>query len=143
MDSEQVTLQHQSLHPGMILVWKTSQPAGCQLWPLDEPPSARRDYWQTYQGVQYNWQLFGAFDATARRHFSNASLGNTYILDLAPLHLRADAHLGSRPSADHAAGSTNADEFELWKTECLHMCTPGPIDLVPQLLQHLLAAVLD
>jgi len=144
----EVVSQHQTFHPDLVLIWKTSQPGGCELWPLDEPPSAARDYWQTYQGVQYNWALFEAFDDTVRTHLANTSLSahNIHILDLAPLHLRPDAHPGSRPSPllekETPSGSPQW-KAEKWKTDCLHMCTPGPLDIVPRFLLHLLARVLQ
>ena len=28
-----------------------------------------------------------------------------------------------------------------WKSDCLHMCMPGPLDLVPRLLYHQLLVI--
>jgi hypothetical protein len=82
------------------LFWKTSQPGGCDLKMLHDLPS-RTDFWQTYEGIQYNWRHFESWDDRARAVFggegARSSNSYTYLLDLQPLHLRADAHSGSRP----------------------------------------------
>ena len=53
------------------------------------------------------------------------------MLDLQPLHLRADAHPGSVPVPGDGYSQG-------WKYDCLHMCQPGPLDLIPQLLLNLM-----
>jgi hypothetical protein len=67
---------------------------------LHDLPS-RTDFWQTYEGIQYNWRHFESWDDRARAVFggegARSSNSYTYLLDLQPLHLRADAHSGSRP----------------------------------------------
>ena len=45
------------------------------------------------------------------------------MMDLRPLYLRTDAHVGTQTGG----------------SDCLHMCMPGPINtLVPQLLLHVM-----
>ena len=47
------------------------------------------------------------------------------ILDMAPLYMRGDAHVGF-------AKAFRGDP------DCLHYCIPGPVDLFPVLLQQML-----
>ena len=112
--------QHQALFPEVKLVWASQPGAGCGESPLEQAPD--------WAGAEpsYNWHLLPAFDAAARKRFAHpaAVLENRFMLDLAPLALRADAHPGSR--GDHPG-------------DCLHSCVPGPLDhLVPRTLLHLL-----
>ena len=49
------------------------------------------------------------------------------LLDVSPLYMRVDAHIGSAGSGGSNAYSKTAD--------CLHSCFPGPLtSLVPRLL---------
>ena len=125
----QVSSEHQRLFPNLTLTWKTSQPGGCALRALDDLPSAEQSYWQTYEGMQYNWGQFEKYDAYAHSFLSDPSLVNS----LQPLHLCTDAHPGSSPGPASIPGIS-----ERWKIDCLHMCQPGPLDLVPVLLHHML-----
>ena len=101
-------------------------------------PSDHVDYWQDYKGIQYNWALFESWDTRAREVFGNQTLKNSYVLDLQPIHLRTDAHPGSCPGAlNHQLEKYHATDR--WKIDCLHMCMPGPLDLVPRLFFHMLS----
>ncbi len=127
---DRVSRDHQSLFPEVELFWMTAIGAGCELEILEQPPSAQTDYWRQYEGMVYQYDQFMQWDDHAR-----AVLGgkrNSYILDLQPLHLRADAHPGSIPSLN----VREERETERWKIDCSHMCVPGPLDLVPQLIYH-------
>ena len=53
------------------------------------------------------------------------------------LHLHADAHPGSRPGP----GAGPLGDSERWKFDCSHMCVPGPLDIVPQFLYHVLVGM--
>ena len=91
--------------------------------------------WHQYEGLVYQYDKLMQWDDHAR-----ATLGgkrNSHVLDLQPLHLRADAHPGSRPGMI----VHKQRETERWKIDCSHMCVPGPLDLVPQLLYHELVRV--
>jgi len=129
----QVSSEHQRFFPNLTLIWKTSQPGGCALRALDDLPPAQQSYWQTYEGMQYNWGQFEKYDAYARSFLSDPSLVSSHVLDLQPLHLRTDAHPGSSPGPASIPGIS-----ERCKIDCLHMCQPGPLDLVPVLLHHML-----
>lgn len=89
--------------PSVHFIWKTQQPGGCGATP----------------GVvshenAYNHGQFQTFDAMAR-----SILPPTRVLDVSPLYLRPDAHIGSNSTG---------------KKDCLHLCIPGPLSLVPVLL---------
>ena len=121
--------------PELPLIWKTSSPGGCAAQPLSELPDAawwrayseRNGYAGRYDSNQpryvptggifhngtYNWREFQRRDAYARRFWAEH---NGSVLDLSPLHYRADAHVGG--------------------ADCLHMCLRA-LSLVPRLLLHL------
>ena len=126
----QVRREHQIMFPDVKLFWKTSQPGGCDLDILHRLPSSQKDFWDTYEGLQYNFRQFELYDQLARSLFSDPGT-NSFVLDLQPLHLRADAHPGSVPVPGD--GYSNG-----WKYDCLHMCQPGPLDLIPPLLLNLM-----
>jgi hypothetical protein len=85
----------------------------------------------------YNWPMFEDWDARARVLLGNSSLKNSHVLDIAPLHLRPDAHPGSWPGPV----VEGVDHHERWKIDCLHMCMPGPLDLVSQVFFHMLSVI--
>jgi len=96
--------------PNMKVLWKTISGAhsdGCNasVAPLGAPP----DFAAMVAGMPSR-AAFVAMDAHAVHAMRNAGVG---ILDFSPLYLRPDAH----PPGD-----------------CLHYCTPGPLDLVGRLL---------
>eukprot|EP00746_Dinoflagellata_sp_MGD_P159694 gnl/MRDRNA2_/MRDRNA2_86747_c0_seq11.p1 gnl/MRDRNA2_/MRDRNA2_86747_c0~~gnl/MRDRNA2_/MRDRNA2_86747_c0_seq11.p1 ORF type:complete len:380 (+),score=91.65 gnl/MRDRNA2_/MRDRNA2_86747_c0_seq11:73-1212(+) len=64
----------------------------------------------------YTYDLFPTYDAMAREKLE--PLGVKFV-DLSPLYLRGDAHpVGQR--------------------DCLHFCAPGPVDIFPRVLHHVL-----
>jgi len=64
----------------------------------------------------YTYDLFPTFDAMAREKLT--PLGVKFV-DLSPLYLRGDAH-------------------PIGQKDCLHFCAPGPVDIFPRLLHHVL-----
>jgi len=64
----------------------------------------------------YTYDLFPTYDAMAREKLS--PLGVKFI-DLSPLYLRGDAH-------------------PTHQGDCLHFCAPGPVDIFPRLLHHVM-----
>lgn len=106
----------------MTFVWKTQAPGHVNCY-NDSAPLAV-DTYPTGPGPddRYNYWHFKQFDEFSR----NASRANgVRLLDLSPLYLRPDAHLGS-------AGRLSE------KRDCLHMCLPGPVNLFSVLLQSML-----
>ena len=45
-------------------------------------------------------------------------------------------HFRARYSRPGTRITETGEEVEQWKEDCLHMCMPGPLDLVPRLLHH-------
>jgi hypothetical protein len=69
--------------------------------------------------LPFQWGEFPQRDAQARAFFSTRPRWR--VLDLQPLHYRVDAHI--EPGQD-----------------CLHLCIPGPLSVVPPLLHNVLAS---
>ena len=114
------SLLHEVAHaarerPRLQLVWATSTPGGCGPRPLESLPPHTPP-----PELPFQWGEFRQRDAMARTYFARHAPA-VRVLDLEPLHYRVDAHI--KPGAD-----------------CLHMCIPGPLSLVPQLLHLELAA---
>jgi hypothetical protein len=64
----------------------------------------------------YTYDLFPTYDAMARHKLE--PLGVKFV-DLSPLYLRGDAH-------------------PVGQKDCLHFCAPGPVDIFPRVLHHVL-----
>ena len=62
----QVRREHQIMFPDVKLFWKTSQPGGCDLGILHRLPSSHKDFWDTYEGLQYNFRQLELYDQLAR-----------------------------------------------------------------------------
>lgn len=103
------------LHPEVTVVWKTTSPAGC----TDKPsPRHPLDAGQLYEWGSKDWAYWAEFyDRDTRMVKKMVSLG-VPILDNRMLYSRSDAHVGQH--------------------DCMHFCSPGPLDVMPQLLQMLL-----
>ena len=101
--------------PRLQLLWATSTPGGCGPLPLERLPPHTPP-----AELPFQWGEFRQRDAWAAAHFARFAPA-LRMLDLEPLHYRQDAHI--QPGAD-----------------CLHMCIPGPLSVVPPLLQLELAA---
>ena len=107
-------LEYRTTSPQLQVIWKTLQPGGCTRNMADPVV------------FEHNWGTFRGRDERAIRRLS---LFNVPILDLRMLHNRSDAHISSHdnPYAD--------------KHDCLHFCIPGPLDVVPVLMQELIATM--
>ena len=101
-------------HVAPLLCAHVTQPGGCGPRPLESLPPHTPP-----AELPFQWGEFRQRDAEARAHFARHAPA-VRVLDLEPLHYRVDAHI--KPGAD-----------------CLHMCIPGPLSLVPQLLNLELA----
>mmetsp|Transcript_70616 Transcript_70616/g.117262 ORF Transcript_70616/g.117262 Transcript_70616/m.117262 type:complete len:331 (-) Transcript_70616:407-1399(-) len=96
-----------NLRSHLKLIWVTSPPGGCGARPLVQLPGG--------SGLPFQWGEFIARDTYSRAYFSRRSLASKFkLLDLEPLHYRVDAHVSSE--------------------DCLHLCIPGPLEIVPRLL---------
>jgi hypothetical protein len=94
------------------LVWRT-QHGGHVDCNLQQKPSTHFTLNDASRD-RFHWNLYPLFDQYAVQF---ATQLNISILDMSPVYLRADAH----PPGD-----------------CLHFCTPGPLDLFSQLLLNMM-----
>lgn len=104
-ETHPVSLVWRTIHPGHVECNNHTKPLG-DVATIDE------------KNDKYGWRFFPQFDEMAMnssKHFGYR------VLDMSPLYLRPDAHVGSR-----------------YKDDCMHYCTPGPLDLLPQILQQML-----
>jgi hypothetical protein len=102
--------------PRLRVLWATSTPGGCGPRPLQRLPPHTPP-----PELPFQWGEFRQRDEEARAFFAREA-PHVRLLELEPLHFRVDAHI--KPGAD-----------------CLHMCIPGPLSVVPRLLQLELGAL--
>lgn len=113
-------------NPDTMFVYKTQQPGGCSTEPnsVDTPDVQARHHWMSSitTGIKkekkrdkkgYNWNHFYGRDL-----YALGRLWDQPVLDLRMLYNRGDAHVD--------------------RQDCLHLCSPGPLDVVPFLFQRLL-----
>lgn len=106
-------------YPHFKFVYKTQQPGGCSEEPLVNmsPDEAAMEMGRRNLTLAYKYR-----EHYDRDMFAMHYLHHTFampILDLRMLYNRPDAH--TEPGRD-----------------CLHMCIPGPLDVIPDLFQQLL-----
>lgn len=137
------------------VIWSTLLGAGCSVEPLaDGSPESRQALWRDLEGRgvrTHNWPNFSAYDALARDFWPATLPKASCVLDLQPLALRTDARIesprrdsyvdpgGPKREKRTGAGQWRASRRRDGYRDCLHFCSPGPLRLVPALLQQLLA----
>jgi GDSL/SGNH-like Acyl-Esterase family found in Pmr5 and Cas1p len=127
------TLQHE--RPSVVVVYKTQQPGGCtrdianvSLSPLQvgattnqmgvSSSSSSSPYWLNMERT-YNYPFFFDHDLAVIRQLQQR---NIPFLDMRMLYSRSDAHPSSKT---------------VKITDCMHFCSPGPLDVFPMLLLQL------
>merc|ERR1712154_404916 len=107
-------------HPEVTVVWKTTSPAGC----TDKPSMFHPlDAGQLFEFTTSKWSYWSQFyhrDTMMVRKMVDLGVP---ILDNRMLYGRSDAHIG--------------------KEDCMHFCLPGPLDVIPPLVQKLLERDLE
>jgi hypothetical protein len=110
--------------PGLQFVYKSQQPGGCtpQIANVSWTPSeaARQFPWRR-KLFNFNYPLMYEYD---ERTIRKLQAHNIPFLDMRMLYSRSDAHPYSR-----GRGKV---------TDCLHFCSPGPLDVFPSLFMRLL-----
>jgi hypothetical protein len=97
------------INPNIQVVWKTQQPGGCT-------PGIST---VIHTGNDYNYGEFYERDLYAMSVLPHHGI---HIIDMRMLYFRSDAHVSSK----HGGG------------DCLHMCVPGPLDVIAPLFLQLL-----
>lgn len=114
--------------PNTTIVWKTQQPAGCthDIFYPNNPLRAAQDFnFSKPAGYKkYQHEMFYHRDLYTIGKLQ--ALGLPY-LDMRMLYSRSDAHISSGK--------------EVVSYDCLHMCSPGPLDIVAPLFQRLLLEI--
>ena len=124
-----VVSDHELFFPKLHLLWRSQFPGGCGLKPLTEFPDD--SFWAQYlsSGREiFSYADHRVWDTLALPLFSNLSANRAFI-DISPLYLRPDSHVGSMPGA-------------AFPRDCLHLCLPGPLHpFFAQILLHVLESL--
>ncbi|KAL7467269.1 hypothetical protein ACHAXS_007519 [Conticribra weissflogii] len=106
-----------------IFAWKTQQPGGCTqdiLFP-HHPASFANENISDFLELKYNWRQFYQRDLFLISRLQQVGIP---YLDMRMLYSRTDAHVSSRGNKAYR--------------DCLHLCSPGPLDIVAQLFHQFL-----
>eukprot|EP00978_Attheya_sp_CCMP212_P041495 scaffold238779_cov60-Attheya_sp.AAC.1 len=125
--TDMVHLRNSSKTKHITFVWKTQHPHGCThdiLMP-DNPAQAAREA----VGGTRKYSLKNDWDLYLLSHLQEMDLP---YLDMRMLYSRSDAHSSSR---------VNSSIWENDGADCLHLCTPGPLDIIAPLFQKLVTSI--
>mmetsp|Transcript_59213 Transcript_59213/g.63893 ORF Transcript_59213/g.63893 Transcript_59213/m.63893 type:complete len:362 (-) Transcript_59213:1405-2490(-) len=109
--------------------WKTQQPGGCSqnMTNPKNPLATKSGLLNTT--FRHNWELFYEWDEMLTTQLEEIKMP---FLDLRMLYSRTDGHISSRGKLVKYWG--RKEEY----TDCLHLCTPGPLDVVSRLFHNFL-----
>ena len=116
------TLRYRATAPNRLILWKTQNPAGCS-----ENISDGINY-PDYNGTS-SWFNFHLFRARDGRAVTKLQRYNIPIIDVRMLYNRSDAHPYKR-------GKKRKKRRKRTMPDCLHFCVPGPLDVIPPLVQQ-------
>ena len=132
VEKDLVMLRERFFWHNITFAWKTQHPghAGCYNYSKPLPSQQNNPYRAGFRFAEdvYDWHLHPQFD---RMNVNHSLLNGLKIIDMHPLYERPDAHVSS--SAGAPPNSTTAT-----KTDCLHNCLPGPVDLFAILFLQML-----
>ena len=113
--------------PNITIVYKTQQPGGCtsDIANVSLSPLEVGEKLISTSTMTYNHHLFYEYDKAVIRRLQEFDI---LFLDLRMLYSRSDAHPGSKP----------IEPCQHWLCDCLHFCSPGPLDTFAILFLHLL-----
>ena len=112
----------QERYPNIRVAWKTINPGHVDCTAFSAPVDHAR---VIAPGNQFHWDLHKQFDKIA---YSYANKTGMPVIDMSPLDKRPDAHPANATLLLHKA----VDH------DCLHYCTPGPVDVFSTLLLNML-----
>lgn len=101
-------------NPNMEVIWKTQPPAGCT-----SEPTTMIEFSGDYQYNEFYERDMYCLNELPRH--------GIHVLDLRMLYYRSDAHIHS----GHHSGNPK-------RKDCMHMCLPGPLDIIAPLFSQLL-----
>ena len=107
--------------PNIKFVWKTQSPGGCTN-DIVSPQNATHAFVMSEANHRYN---YGRMPNRDQLLLSRLQMLNIPYLDLRMLYSRSDAHVSS-PYPSNA------------QNDCLHMCIPGPLEVIAPLFEELL-----
>ena len=119
---EQITAMKEE-RPSVIVVYKTQQPGGCtqDIADLTRSPLEVGANFVFEDHVTYNQPLLYEYDKSVIRRLQERSIP---FLDMRMLFSRSDAHPASKQRT--------------YPIDCLHFCSPGPLDMFAILFLQLL-----
>ena len=118
-------LEMKSRHPRMKFAWKTQQPGGCTCEILSPKDVNVAAHTTEHTRDIHNYDKFYHRDLLLLDRLNRA---NIPYMDMRMLYSRSDAHVSS----------IRESRYGEWRIDCLHLCSPGPLDVVGRLFHHLL-----
>jgi hypothetical protein len=122
-----VVMVFQKEQPNIRFVYKTQQPGGCTkeiAFPESPDEAAIK---QNFHNYPYQHDKFYGRDLYAIAKLRQIGMP---VIDMRMLYSRSDAH----PSSFN--WSPSLESFD-----CLHLCSPGPLDVIADLFQDLLQGI--
>jgi hypothetical protein len=115
--------------PSLTFVYKTQQPGGCtnEIANVSLSPLEVGKNFVSISRKNFNHPLFYEYDNAVIRRLQGLEIP---FLDMRMLYSRTDAHRSSQANVKHCRRASNCD--------CLHFCSPGPLDMFAILLLQLL-----
>ena len=111
---------------GTTFAWKTQNPAGCTEDIVSSKNSSfAADYIMNITKGVHNWDQFPERDCRLIERLQNLGIP---FLDMRMMYSRSDSHISSKQ-----AGKGFGD--------CMHMCSPGPLDIIGRLFHQLLITI--
>eukprot|EP00566_Odontella_aurita_P009963 CAMPEP_0113531820 /NCGR_PEP_ID=MMETSP0015_2-20120614/3707_1 /TAXON_ID=2838 /ORGANISM="Odontella" /LENGTH=418 /DNA_ID=CAMNT_0000430695 /DNA_START=96 /DNA_END=1352 /DNA_ORIENTATION=+ /assembly_acc=CAM_ASM_000160 len=115
-------------NPDVRIVWKTQSPGGCTENMIKKHPlDAGKTF--PWDSISYNTYQHDKFFERDQETILKMIQNDVPILDLRMLYSRSDAHVNPPGTASYV--------------DCLHMCMPGPLDVISVLFQKLLQTQLQ
>jgi len=117
----------------LSIVWKTQQPGGCtdEIFHPDDPDQAATAFDFSYPPGYLKYQHNDFYRRDLYALGKMKELGLPYSLDMRMLYSRSDAHIRS--------GRKEMKEQAF--VDCLHLCSPGPLDVIAPMFHRLLGQI--
>jgi len=110
------------MSPDIAIVWKTQSPGTCTM-DIKSPQNATEAF-DTSPDWHFRWN-YNRFRDRDLMLLSKLQERGLPYLDMRPLYSRSDGHVSSNLAPNR-------------QTDCLHMCIPGPLDIIARLFDRFL-----